>query len=51
MPPVGWGAWIALKLVSGVGNVLGVGLVRTLGSPEAVFAATDRELQRVGVRR
>ncbi|MBX3026309.1 DNA-processing protein DprA [bacterium] len=48
---VGWGAWIALKLVSGIGNVLGVGLVRALGSPEAVFAAGDRELQRIGVRR
>jgi DNA processing protein len=48
---VGWGAWIALKMVPGVGNVLGVGLVRTLGSPEAVFAARDVELQRVGVRR
>ena len=48
---VGWGAWIALKLVPGVGNVLGVGLVRALGSPEAVFAARDQELQRIGVRR
>lgn len=47
----GWGAWIALKLVAGVGNVLGVGLVRALGSPEAVFAARDQELQRIGVRR
>jgi len=48
---VGWGAWIALKLVPGIGNVLGVGLVRAFGSPEAVLGARDADLQRVGVRR
>jgi DNA processing protein len=47
----GWGAWVALRRVSGIGNVLGVGLVRAFGSPEAVFAAGDRELQGAGVRR
>lgn len=47
----GWGAWIALRMVPGIGNVLGVGLVRAFGSPEAVFGARDQELQRIGVRR
>lgn len=47
----GWGAWIALKLVPGVGNVLGVALVRAFGGPEGVFGAREAELQRTGVRR
>ena len=38
-------------MVPGIGNVLGVGLVRAFGSPEAVFAARDVELQCAGVRR
>jgi DNA processing protein len=47
----GWGAWIGLKGVAGVGNVLGVALVRAFGGPEAAFAARDADLQRAGVRR
>jgi DNA processing protein len=47
----GWGAWIALKLVPGIGNVLGLGLVRAFRSPEAVFEARDQALQCAGVRR
>ena len=47
----GWAAWLALKMVPGVGNVLGLGLVRAFRSPEAVFAARDQELQCAGVRR
>jgi len=46
-----WDAWIALKLVPGVGNVLGLGLVRAFGSPRAVFEAGERTLQSAGVRR
>lgn len=51
MTRTGWGAWLALRAVPGVGNVLGVALVRAFGSPEAVFAARDADLQRIGVRR
>ncbi len=47
----GWAAWLALKMVPGVGNVLGLGLVRAFRSPEAVFAVRDQELQCAGVRR
>ncbi len=51
MTRTGWGAWLALRAVPGIGNVLGVALVRAFGAPEAVFAARDIELQRIGVRR
>jgi DNA processing protein len=37
--------------VPGVGNILGLGLVRAFRSPEAVFAARDQDLQCAGVRR
>ena len=47
----GWAAWLALKMVPGVGNVLGLGLVRAFRSPQAVFEARDQELQIAGVRR
>jgi DNA processing protein len=47
----GWAAWLALRLTPGVGNILGVGLVRAFGSPEAVLAARDQDLQCAGVRR
>jgi len=46
-----WPAWLALKLVPGIGNVLGLGLVRAFRSPRAVFDAGDRALQAAGVRR
>lgn len=46
-----WGAWIGLKAVPGVGNALGVALVRAFGGPEAAFAAHDVDLQRAGLRR
>jgi DNA processing protein len=46
-----WSAWVALKMVPGVGNVLGLGLVRAFRSPRGVFEARERELQAAGVRR
>ena len=46
-----WAAWMALKMVPGIGNVLGVGLVRAFRSAEAVFEARDQDLQIAGVRR
>lgn len=51
MTRTGWGAWLALRAVPGIGNILGVALVRAFGSPEAVFTARDADLQRIGVRR
>lgn len=50
-PRPAWAAWLALKMVPGIGNILGLGLVRAFRSPEAVFAARDQELQCAGVRR
>lgn len=47
----GWASWLALRMTAGIGNVLGVSLVRAFGSPEAVFAARDQDLQCAGVRR
>jgi len=49
--PSGWAAWIGLRMVPGIGNVLGLGLVRAFGGPDAVFGASDQALQRAGVRR
>jgi DNA processing protein len=46
-----WRAWLALKMVRGVGNVLGVNLVRAFGSAEAVFAASRHALECAGLRR
>jgi DNA processing protein len=46
-----WAAWVALKMVPGIGNVLGLGLVRAFGAARAVFAARDQDLQCAGVRR
>jgi len=46
-----WAAWVALKMVPGIGNVLGLGLVRAFRSPEGVFEARDQDLQCAGVRR
>ena len=46
-----WAAWVALKMVPGVGNILALGLVRAFGTPRAVFAARDPDLQCAGVRR
>jgi len=51
MSITGWGAWIALRMIPGIGNILGVGLVRTFATPEAVLSASDRALQSAGVRR
>lgn len=45
-----WGAWIALKMVRGVGNILGVNLLRVFRSPAAVFTATSHALECAGVR-
>jgi len=37
-------------MVRGVGNVVGLALVRAFGSPEAVFRASRRDLEAAGVR-
>lgn len=46
-----WRFWIALKMVRGVGNVLGLALVRAFGGPGEVFAARRHALECAGVRR
>jgi DNA processing protein len=51
MSTSGWGAWIALRMVPGIGNILGVALVRSFATPEAVLSASDQALQAAGVRR
>ncbi|HUI26810.1 MAG TPA: DNA-processing protein DprA [Candidatus Kryptonia bacterium] len=45
------GAWIALKLVRGVGCVLYQGLLRAFGHPRAALAASPHALECAGVRR
>lgn len=46
-----WPAWLALKMVRGVGNVLGLNLVRTFGSPREALRASTHALECAGVRR
>ena len=46
-----WGFWIALKMVRGVGNILGLNLLRVFGAPAAVFTASSHALECAGVRR
>jgi len=50
VPSSDWRFWLALKAVRGVGNVVGVSLVRAFGSPRAVFAAARRALEQAGAR-
>ena len=45
-------AWLALKKISGIGDVLYVRLIKALGSPDAVFSAEETQLLSVnGMRR
>jgi DNA processing protein len=45
-----WAAWLALKMVRGVGNIFGLALVRAFGTPQAVLAARAHALACAGVR-
>ncbi len=45
-----WGAWLALKMVRGVGNITALNLTQAFGSPAAVLAARADALQCAGVR-
>ena len=51
MEPAEARAWVALKMVRGIGSVLGLSLVRAFGSPAAIFAESSHALQCAGVRR
>lgn len=46
-----WAAWIALRMVRGVGNVSGQALVRAFGDPREVFRASSHALECAGLRR
>jgi len=46
-----WGDWLALKMVRGVGNVLGLRLLQSFGSPRAILGAGSQTLECAGVRR
>lgn len=46
-----WRAWLALKFVRGIGNVLGSNILRAFGTPERAFAASTHALECAGVRR
>lgn len=49
--PSDWKFWLALKMVRGVGNILGLSLVRAFHHPAAVFEASGHALECAGVRR
>jgi DNA processing protein len=46
-----WRSWLALKLVRGIGNVVGLSLVRAFGHPRAVFEASGQAMECAGLRR
>jgi len=46
-----WKDWLALKMVRGVGNVLGLRLLRSFGSPRAILETGSQGLECAGVRR
>jgi DNA processing protein len=46
-----WRAWLALKMVRGVGNVLGISILQAFGTPERAFGASTHALECAGVRR
>jgi len=46
-----WSAWIALRLVKGVGNVTGLSLIEAFGGPRQVLEAGAQKLECSGVRR
>lgn len=46
-----WGAWLALRAVRGVGNVVGLGLVKVFGGARQVLDAGGQRLECAGVRR
>jgi DNA processing protein len=45
-----WKWWIALRSVKGVGNVVGLGLVKTFGGPRQVLEAGTQSLECAGLR-
>lgn len=46
-----WADWLALKMVRGVGNILGLRLVQAFGGPRQVLDAGSQALECAGVRR
>jgi DNA processing protein len=49
-PEADWRQWLALRMVRGVGPVVYQGLLRALGEPAAIFAATGHALECAGLR-
>ncbi len=45
-----WRFWVALRSVRGVGNIVGLSLVKTFGGPREVFGAGSQKLECAGVR-
>ena len=45
-----WGPWIALRSIRGVGNIVGLGLVKVFGGPRQVLEAGAQRLECAGVR-
>jgi DNA processing protein len=50
LPSTEWSSWVALRMVRGVGNVIGLGLIQRFGSPAAVMGAKEHALLCAGVR-
>lgn len=45
-----WGAWLALRSIRGVGNIVALGLVKVFGGPRQVLEAGTQRLECAGVR-
>ncbi len=45
-----WGPWIALRSIRGIGNIVGLGLIKVFGGPRQVLEAGAQKLECAGVR-
>ncbi len=46
-----WGAWIALRMIRGIGNVVGLSLIKSFSGPREILDAGTQRLECSGVRR
>lgn len=45
-----WAPWVALRSIRGVGNIVGLGLIKVFGGPRQVLEAGAQKLECAGVR-
>jgi DNA processing protein len=50
VPQGEWAPWVALRSIRGVGNIIGLGLIKVFGGPRQVLEAGAQKLECAGVR-